>query len=150
MSHDPFIIQAGYRIVPATIHDVKAIYRVDQKSFKLWKDTWSLRYLINQLASPDLRVTVAREGFGDEEVVGFLMTTEESVVKIGVSVLRRGIGRGLLEEWKQKRDQSLPVSTLIRHRNEPSVGLFSSVGFVMSKRLNRTWGQWTLTPASGP
>lgn len=145
----------GYRITPATIADVQAIHRIDHRAFRDWPgDRWSLSYLVNQLTRPDLSILIAREGFGEELAVGYLITDRWAVVKIGVDQPRRGIGRSLISVYLDSLPTGATIGTAIRNKNEASIGLFTSQGFkksdgILTKRLARTWGWFIFTKGQG-
>jgi ribosomal protein S18 acetylase RimI-like enzyme len=145
----------GYQIVPATIHDIFAIDRIDKKAFKQWPgDSWGLKYLVTELSRRDLRVTVAREGFGNQEVIGFMVCDQAAVLKVAVGQPRRGIGRALLMEWVQAVNP-VNIGTMIRHKNEASTGLFGSCGFrltsgFLSNKVSQTWGWWVINGPTSP
>lgn len=133
-------ISNGFRIQLATLHDLYDIHHIDQKAFRPWGDHWSKTVLIDQLSRRETVTYVAREGFGDERTVGFLVAEDGGVLKVATILPRRGVGRGLVVA-------SGCSSAMIRHANVASIRLFTSLGFELTegqlrKMEARTWGWW--------
>lgn len=133
----------GFQVIQATIHDVPDIYRINLRAFRQWKDQWSRRWFESLLRDTTIQWLVAREGFGDHSVVGYLATNHSNVLSIAVEVPRRGIGKSLLHTYLASLTPGHQLTTVIRHKNVASISLFTGAGFVREPGRHRTWGTYT-------